>query len=142
MRFSAGETFGAALRSQTRLIEQQGHTSTPLAASVMLRFLLLVFIAFRVHAQDVGAVTELDAPGWAPAVEEDLQLAANIDVSKPPKTCRPEIISKIDWGVATAAYQVSLVTCTACPNNSSTPYLQAGYFYWCPERALNNLCPG
>lgn len=78
----------------------------PGAFPVMLRFLLLVVIAFRIHAEDGGPVTELDAPGWAPAVEEDLQLAATIDVSKPPKTCRPEVISKIDWGVATAAYQV------------------------------------
>lgn len=47
------------------------------------------------------------SPGWAPTEAEDLATAAAIDVSKPPKTCRPEILSKIDFGVATAAYQAS-----------------------------------
>jgi hypothetical protein len=73
----------------------------------MLRLLvpLIVFVAV-VSGQDNTAELQ-GSPGWAAAEAEDLQLAATIDTSKPPKTCRPEIISKIDFGVATAAYQVS-----------------------------------
>lgn len=67
--------------------------------------LLVVVSTQRVHAQgEEGEWT--GSPGFAPDVEEDLAMAAAIDVSKPPKTCRPEILSKIDFGVATAAYQV------------------------------------
>lgn len=67
--------------------------------------LAAVLVITPAHAQDDG--TEwTGSPGFVAAVEEDLSLAATIDVSTPPKTCRPEVISKIDFGVATAAYQV------------------------------------
>jgi hypothetical protein len=67
--------------------------------------LLLAVAVVLVFAQEDDADWQ-GSPGWAPAVAEDLQLAATVDTSKPPKTCRPEIISMIDFGVATAAYQV------------------------------------
>lgn len=70
-----------------------------------LALTLAALVITPAHTQDDG--TEwTGSPGFVAAVEEDLNLAATIDVSTPPKTCRPEVISKIDFGVATAAYQV------------------------------------
>jgi hypothetical protein len=74
----------------------------------MLRVLVPLVVLFVVVSGQDNAAELQGSPGWAAAVAEDLHLAATIDTSKPPKTCRPEIISKIDFGVATAAYQVSL----------------------------------
>lgn len=75
------------------------------AAARHICLLLVLAAAVTAYAQEDEADWQ-GSPGWAPAVAEDLQLAAAIDVSKAPKTCRPEILSKIDFGVATAAYQV------------------------------------
>lgn len=73
--------------------------------SALLMMLCIVSLA-RAQEDETAAG---GSPGWAAAVEEDLKLAATMDVSQPPKTCRPDIINSIDWGVATAAYQASLV---------------------------------
>lgn len=94
----------------------------------MLRLLVPLIVLFTVVSGQDDAAELQGSPGWAAAVAEDLHLAATIDTSKPPKTCRPEIISKIDFGVATAAYQVgpSIANVTA---NKVPAHSQRGSFY-------------
>jgi hypothetical protein len=84
-------------------------TSQPQSLLMSLHACLSLLLAYLVlvHAQSGDAADRQGSPGWSPAAAEDLALAGSIDVSKRPSTCKPSIINKIDWGVATAAYQAS-----------------------------------
>lgn len=84
----------------------------------MCSIVLLAAAAIILSVQSKSIADTEASPGWAPPVNIDLSpssqaAALNVDIQRDvslgaPKTCRPEIIQKIDWGVATAAYQASL----------------------------------